>query len=81
VDHLLAKKPHERPTAREALILIPSFVKKAYEDSKKEKKVAQRALNVSDLTESSIDIKETNPSITSISHKQINLGTSHLRQI
>ena len=26
-------------------------------------------------------MKETNPSITSISHKQINLGTSHLRQI
>ncbi len=40
VDHLLAKKPQERPTAREALILIPSFVKKSYEDSKKDKKIA-----------------------------------------
>jgi hypothetical protein len=31
IDHLLAKKAHERPSSREALMLIPTFVKKAYE--------------------------------------------------
>ena len=54
---MLAKKPQERPTSREALILIPTFVKKSYEDAKKEKKTNQRMLNVSDLSEASIDDK------------------------
>jgi hypothetical protein len=49
--------------------LIPTFVKKSYEDSKKEKKVPSRVHNVSDLTESSIDLKEQNPTVSSISHK------------
>jgi hypothetical protein len=31
---MLAKKAHERPSSREALMLIPSFVKKAYEQRK-----------------------------------------------
>lgn len=34
VDQLLAKKPQDRPTAREATLLIPTFVKKAYEELK-----------------------------------------------
>jgi hypothetical protein len=37
IDHLLAKKPHERPSSREALMLIPTFVKKAYEEKKRGK--------------------------------------------
>jgi hypothetical protein len=40
IDHLLAKKPQERPSSREALILIPSFVKKSYEDAKKNKRTS-----------------------------------------
>ncbi len=34
IDHLLAKKAHERPSSREALMLIPTFVKRAYEQKK-----------------------------------------------
>jgi hypothetical protein len=34
IDHLLAKKAPERPTSREALMLIPTFVKRAYEARK-----------------------------------------------
>lgn len=30
IDHLLSKKPYDRPTAKEAVNLIPSFVKNAY---------------------------------------------------
>ncbi len=30
IDKFLAKKPSDRPTAREAVLLIPSFVKSSY---------------------------------------------------
>jgi hypothetical protein len=33
VDKFLAKKPSDRPTARESVMLIPSFVKSAYNES------------------------------------------------
>lgn len=33
VDKFLAKKASDRPTAREAVILIPTFVKKAYSEN------------------------------------------------
>jgi hypothetical protein len=51
----LAKKPHERPTSREALILIPSFVKKAYQDSRNEKKNLKAIASSVNMNEASID--------------------------
>ena len=33
IDKFLAKKPNERPSAREAVLLIPSFVKISYNES------------------------------------------------
>ena len=37
VDSLLAKKACDRPSAREAVLMIPSFVKRAYDESKQRK--------------------------------------------
>jgi len=37
IDRFLAKKPGDRPSAREAFIMIPSFVKAAYNDSMNKK--------------------------------------------
>lgn len=34
IDKFLAKKPTDRPSARESVLLIPSFVKSAYNDAK-----------------------------------------------
>jgi hypothetical protein len=33
IDKFLVKKPSDRPSAREAVLLIPSFVKNAYYES------------------------------------------------
>jgi serine/threonine protein kinase len=34
VDKFLAKKPSDRPSAKEAVMLIPTFVKNAYNDDR-----------------------------------------------
>lgn len=81
IDHLLAKKPHERPSSREALMLIPTFVKKAYEARKQAKNAP---VNPYSDPESSLDDSFSNfklgggaqPEITEPTPKTLNIGTS-----